>query len=299
VGSYTLGEVSRITGVSRARLRYWERTSLLERKAPEDPGELPSRGDGGGPFAFRDLVSVRSVLSLLDRGVSLRRIRHSVADLRRHVPDVDEPLASLRAWGDGSPRVVVRHQGALVEPSGQLVLDFSESPSGDKGPVAFVRPPTEEAAELRAMDCFERGCKLDSNRETFGEAIEAYQQAIESVPDFADAHCNLGSVYFNQDRMGLARECFLRALHAEPRHIEANLNVATLLEEEGQNRLALHHYRVALEVDPLSADTHVSLALLYEKIGLRRKARDHWRRYLQLDPAGTWVDIARQRLDER
>ena len=39
-------------------------------------------------------------------------------------------------------------------------------------------------------------------------------------------------------------------------------------------------------------------ALVYEKIGLRRKARGHWRRYLQLEPSGTWVEIARQRLED-
>jgi Tfp pilus assembly protein PilF len=46
------------------------------------------------------------------------------------------------------------------------------------------------------------------------------------------------------------------------------------------------------------ADAHVSLALVYEKIGLRRKARGHWRRYLQLEPSGTWVEIARRRLQQ-
>jgi Tfp pilus assembly protein PilF len=46
------------------------------------------------------------------------------------------------------------------------------------------------------------------------------------------------------------------------------------------------------------ADAHVSLALVYEKIGLRRKARGHWRRYLQLEPSGTWVEIARHRLQQ-
>jgi Tfp pilus assembly protein PilF len=62
--------------------------------------------------------------------------------------------------------------------------------------------------------------------------------------------------------------------------------------------MALRHYKVALGADPMFADAHVSLALVYEKIGLRRKARGHWRRYLQLEPSGTWVKIARQRLQD-
>ena len=82
----------------------------------------------------------------------------------------------------------------------------------------------------------------------------------------------------------------------DPQHVEANLNLATLLEDEGRYQMALRHYKVALDADPMYADAHVSLALVYEKIGLRRKARGHWRRYLQLEPSGTWVEIARQRL---
>lgn len=292
MGNYTLRDVARITGVSRARLRYWERTSLLA-----SDGEL--RADAvkneRSEFEFGDLVAVRSVLSLLDRGVSLRRIRTSIAALRENVPEVQRPLGSLRQWTDGSPRVVVRYDGGLVEPNGQFVLDFSGDPLHT--PVTLRSDAASSESQLSAMDWFEQGCKLDSNRATYAEAIEAYQKALECDPTFSDAHCNLGSVYYNQDRLANARTCFERAVSYDPEHVEANLNLATLFEEEGRYQMALRHYKVALDADPLAADTHVSLALLYEKIGLRRKARTYWQRYLQLEPNGTWVETARQRLD--
>ena len=136
MGTYTLDDVARITGVSRARLKYWERTALLEADAARDHGD--SRRESS-EFEFRDLVTVRSVLSLLDRGVSLRRIRRSVDALRKRIPDVDRPLGSLRPWLDGSRRVVVRHDGVLVEPDGQFVLEFG--PTGTNSPVA-LRVPT-------------------------------------------------------------------------------------------------------------------------------------------------------------
>jgi tetratricopeptide (TPR) repeat protein len=293
VGTYTLGDVARITGVSRTRLRYWKRTALLE------PGDDRTAGDEpvqDSEFEFRDLVTVRSVLSLLDRGVSLRRIRRSIDALRRCIPEVDRPLTSLRTWVDDSRRVVMRHDGAWVEPDGQMMLDFAAE--GQAAPLELCFEPPDALSEQSAIEWFEQGCKLDSNRATFAEAIEAYQRAIACDPDYADAHCNLGSVYFNQDRLASSRECFERALACDPHHVEANLNLATLLEEEGRNQVALRHYKIALDADRMCADTHVSLALLYEKLDLRRTARDYWRRYLQLEPSGTWVDIARQRLRE-
>ena len=289
VSAFTLGDVARICKIPPARLRYWERTALLE-AAP--------RADVSNRYGFRDLVTVRSLVGLLDRGVPLRRIRSSVESVRRRMPDVERPLGSLRV-SDGFQRVVVRHDGVLLEPDGQVLFDFAPSDAVVCGVASL--PRDVEIAEVdstrdRAVVWFERGCKLDSERSTLGDAIDAYLSAIEADPDFADAHCNLGSLYFNQDRRGRARASFQRALAIDPHHVEANLNLATLLEEDGRNERALGHYKSALASDPLYADTHVSLALLYEKLGLRRKSLDHWRRYLQLEPSGGWADLARRRL---
>lgn len=289
---YTLGDVARICKVSRSRLRYWERTALLE--ASEQIGTEPT-------YAFRDLVTVKSVLELLERGVPLRRIRSSAEAVRSRMPEVDRPLAALRMWADGSRRVVVRHDGQLVEPDGQLVLDFSEAgyTRAEVAPLAPRGAPAPEAKALKtAEEWFDRGCRLDSDRATYAEAIDAYERAIAAYPDFADAYCNLGSVYFNQGRRSPARACFERAIEIEPDHLEANLNLATLEEEIGRDGIALRHYKIALKADPLYADTHVSVALLYEKLGLRSKALDHWRRYLQLDSNGPWSEVARQRIDD-
>lgn len=282
--AYTLGDVARICGVSRRRLRYWEQTALV--------GPLP-REDDQTAFDFRALVSVRTIVGLLESGVPLRRIRSSLEAVRARLPEI-EPLPALRTWG-GSERIVVRHQGVLMEPGGQLVLDLSGGgeaavePLGDRG--------AGERARRAAATWFERGCELDTERETYEQAVQAYLRAIEADPEFADAHCNLGSVYFNQDRRDRARACFERAVELEPKHVEANLNLGTLCEDGGADELALRHYRAALESDPAYPDTHVSLALVYEKLRLPRTALAHWRRYLQLDPLGSWADLARRRLE--
>jgi tetratricopeptide (TPR) repeat protein len=246
---------------------------------------------------------VRRLVSLLEQGVPLHRIRRSVESLRRHLPDVERPLGALRVWYEGSGRMVVRHGGVLVEPDGQLVLEFGAAAGAEAG-VARLGPARGESQALyrarvrrEAEEWFERGCKLDTDRVTYAEAIEAYERALQVDPSFADASCNLGTVFYNQDRKGKARECFERALEFEPHHLEAHLNMAVLLEEEGRNDRALSHYKRALAADPLCADTHVSLALVYEKLSLRGRSREHWRRYLQLDPQGSWADVARGHLE--
>jgi tetratricopeptide (TPR) repeat protein len=300
VSSYSLAEVARICRVPASRLRRWERMDLLGR----------ARGRAG--FEFRDLVSVRRLRGLLQRGVPMRQIRRGLLAVRARHPELDRPVDALEVSAAGAPRVVLRAEGVVAEADGQLVLDFAGAGAGARVAAlargARARESGRSASEARSepqasggvrspADWFEIGCRLDSERETWAEAIQAYERALALDPQHADSHCNLGSIYYNQGRRGPARACFERALACDPGHVEANLNLATMLEEEERNEAALRHYQRALDSDPFYADAHVSAALLYEKLGLPRAARAHWRRYLQIDPGGTWADVARRHLE--
>lgn len=293
---YSLGDIARILKVSPRRLRYWQRTKLVESLAPA------SDTDG---YAFRDLVVLRAILSLLDKGIPLQRIRRNLETVRDRLPELDEPATALRLWGEKSDRLVVRHDGRLEEAGGQLLLEFDESETPDEERVASLSPLERPAAPADAssstidgaMTWFERGCELDADSENWALAIEAYEKALEMENDFADAYCNLGAVRYNQGQRAAARRAFEACLALEAEHVEANFNLANVLEEEGDDGGALKHYRLALGSDPLYPDLHINLALLYEKLGRTRGACDHWRRYLQLDPGGSWAQVARLRLE--
>jgi len=290
VNTYTVRDAARILKVSPARLRYWKRTELVSsgRAGGEGPDELE----------FRDLVCVRGILALIEQGVPLVRIRRTVETLRERLPEMEDPVRALRVWAEGSPRVVVRHEGVLIESDGQTVLDFgADAQEADR-----VRPIHDGSAGLTpeeaAEDCFARGCQLDGDPATYDAAIECYLEGLELDPEFADCHCNLGAVYYNRGDRTEARRCFERCLALEAHHVEANFNLANLLEEEGRDPEALRRYKVALAADPLYPDLHINLALLYEKLAEVGQARRHWRRYLQLESGGAWSDVARRRLEK-
>ncbi len=285
VASYSLAETARILNVSPSRLRYWERTALVRAHA----------GEGAGPsFGFQELVSLRRLVRLLERGVPLRRIRTSVARLQERIPELEQPLGALRAWPFSASRVVVRHGDAWLEPDGQLVLDFAAV----AGAAAVAALPAPDAADAprSALGWFERGCELDAEAEESEAAAGAYRRAIALDPEFADAHCNLGTIHYNRGDREAARRHYEAAVDIDPGHLEANFNLGSLSEEEGRREAALRHYKLALRADPLFPEAHLNLALLYEKLQLSRSARDHWRRYLQLVPDGSWAEIARDRL---
>ena len=258
---------------------------------------VPVDTDVSEPVAASDwsaLRSVKSIVALLDEGVSLHRIRQGVDEVRASLPDLD-PVTAL-GWQPVARCLVVRHQGVLMEPDGQLVLEFPSPEASVSSISEHVAPVGSPEAQRRALHHFENGCALDTDRATWDEAEQAYRQAIECDPGYADAYCNLGSVHFNRGEREAAREAFRRAVELLPGHVEANLNLGSMLEEFGQDESALARYRAALETDPLYPDVHVSLALLYEKLALPRTGASHWRRYLQLDPQGTWAEVARRRL---
>ena len=291
VSTYSLQNAARILKVRSSRLRYWKRTRLAVPRAA-GAGE-----ESASDYAFGDLVGLKAVLSLLEQGISLRRIRRSVELLRDRAPDIEDPLAALRLWAEGSERVVVEREGRWMEPDGQVLLGFEASAPRALGAVASIEVAAS-GPEVSAADHFERGCHLDADPATYEEAIAAYREALELDPDFADAHCNLGAVFYNRGERNDARRHFERCLRVDPGHVEAHFNLANVLEEEGCNEMALHHYRTGLVADPFYPDLHINLALLYEKLEQSWQAAEHWRRYLQLEPEGSWSEVAKLRLED-
>ena len=287
---YSFADTARILRVSPARLRYWERTKLVRPSSQTDAGEPV--------FGWQDLVELRTLLKLIDRGVPVRRIRHSLDHYRRRLPEEAPEVGALRVL-EHRPEVVVRSEGAWEQPDGQLLMDFSELdfPDSEASEVAVLEEAREDPdAQVNALDWFERGCALDGDPATMAEALDAYRRAVELDPGFADAQCNLGTVLFNRGEREAAKVAYRAALEAEPEHLEANFNLGNLLEEAGQREVALFHYKAAVRSDPFFADVRLNLALLYEKLELPSQAREQWRHYLQRVPDGHWAELARERL---
>jgi DNA-binding transcriptional MerR regulator len=272
---YSLRDVARILKVSPGRLRYWQRTELVQSLAASS---------GEDDYAFRDLVVLRAILSLIDKGIPLQRIRRNLEMLRDRLPELDDPAAALRIFDDVSARLVVRHAGRLEEAGGQLLLEFEEASSVLEEPVA----------RLADFEAASGAGRTATKPETANSGLP---ETIEVAISWFERGCNLGAIRYNQGQRVAARRAFESCLEREADHVEANFNLANVLEESGEDAAALAHYRRALASDPLYPDLHINLALLYEKIGRPRPGLDHWRRYLQIEPDGSWAEVARRKLD--
>jgi len=78
-------------------LRYWRDTGLIQ------PAGLENGAEGAPEerYDFGNLVELRTIIGMLARGVSLQKIRKTLAYLREHT-DYSRPLAQCKLVTDGS-----------------------------------------------------------------------------------------------------------------------------------------------------------------------------------------------------
>jgi tetratricopeptide (TPR) repeat protein len=232
---YSPREVARLVGISEAQIRYWHRTGLI-------PGE----GDRAR-FDFRALVAFRMVKQLLNKGVSVRRIRKALVRLQRILPDT--PLTEMQVVLEGDELVFERDRLKFTS-QGQLLLDFSPASAQAAALPLRVKPSEElffEALELEGAGAWE-------------DARDKYEAVLRHEPDHADARVNLGNVFYEGGLGAQAEQCYRTVLRHDPDHAEANYNLANLLEERADLDNAILLYEKAIHEDPDFSDAHFNLA---------------------------------------
>jgi DNA-binding transcriptional MerR regulator len=151
-GGYTAVQAARLTGCAPARLDAWRRIGLV----------VPA-SDETAPYSFRDLVALRMVVSLLDEGVAMRRIRRAVSELVR----AGEDIAALSLVSEGDTVLACRDDGQVLDAlrRGQLVLFVSVdrlAHAVEAEVRAFDAERNEFVAGLRGRNAHPAGNRLDT-----------------------------------------------------------------------------------------------------------------------------------------
>jgi tetratricopeptide (TPR) repeat protein len=280
-GLYSIPDAAQIFGLGEARLRYWAQTGFVG----------PSvRQRGRFYYSFQDLIALKTAIGLVDRGVSMQRVRRNLEALRRRLPEIDRPLAQLRICSDGDELVVVADDAAFQPASGQLVMSFAVRQLAG---LLERRPPpaapADEPTPETAYACFEAG--VDEADDARAERL--FERALALDPALAAAWTNLGNIHERRGERGAARSAYEKALALDPEQPEARYNLANLLADLGAVDLALAEYRRVCAAAPGFADAHFNLALALLRVGAITQARAHLARYLELDGEGDWAERAR------
>lgn len=232
-------------------------------------------------FSFQDLIVLRTARALIDANIPARRIRRSLASLRRELPEA-LPLSGLSISAVGDHVVVREGDNHRQVDSGQYLLDLDVSMDNGVLQVVEHKPqtPAATAAEGPAQDWFAHALELESHDPE--AALTAWRRAAGEDPHNAAAWTNWGRLLHEQGRTQQAAEVYRRALAQVGSDPLLLFNQGVLLEDLGDPAAALEAYRSALAEDPDLADCHYNLARLYESFGKPQHAIRHLGQYRRL-----------------
>ncbi len=115
--------VSKIIDIPLRVIDYWDRTNFIKPSVNEASGYGSMR-----LYSFTDLIQFKVAKFLRDQGLSLQKIRKSLNFLRKHLPEIEKPLAQLRFLTDGETIFVLTNKNKEIIDTlkkGQYVLSIA------------------------------------------------------------------------------------------------------------------------------------------------------------------------------
>ncbi|MET0151247.1 MAG: MerR family transcriptional regulator [Candidatus Binatia bacterium] len=136
----------RIVGITPRQVQYWDEIGLVK------PSARPAAGRGTRRrYSFLDLVRLSVVRALIERGLTPRKIRRSLAALREASPRVLDPLAQLKLVTDGERLFLVTddHRQILDVLDRQFAFSIALGPLVRRlrGRAARLKVPTATASQ--------------------------------------------------------------------------------------------------------------------------------------------------------
>ncbi len=297
---YTPVMLAHLLGVSVRVVRRWQRLGLI----------TPVRTLHRLPyFDFSEVATARRLAQWVAAGASPQAIERRLVELVEYLPDLRRPLDQLNILVEGK-HVLLRQGEGLVEPGGQLRIDFDalepgsaealENASESPSILSITRrdatefPLNDDAAEHddlleaahRAEDCGD-----------IQSAIDYYHAILARDGARADISFQLGELLYRSGELVAALERYFMSVELDPEYVEARASLGNVLAESGRLDLAVAAFRGALTLHEDYPDVHFSLAQTLDQLDRRTEANYHWRRFLDGAPNSPWANEARQRLE--
>jgi predicted RNase H-like HicB family nuclease len=115
--------ISNITDLSTRQIDYWDRTHFIKPSVSEASGYGSVR-----LYSFNDLIQLKVAKTLMDKSISLQKIRKAISYLKKNMPEVQKPLSELRFLTDGETIfVLTKDSKKIIDTlkSGQVVFSIA------------------------------------------------------------------------------------------------------------------------------------------------------------------------------
>lgn len=107
--TYNTNTIIKITGLTQRQVDYWDRTHFIKPSIKEASGYGTAR-----LYSFKDLVQLKVAKTLIDKGVSLQKIRKAITYLKKNFPDIEKPLSEMRFLTDGETIFVLTDKKGVI-----------------------------------------------------------------------------------------------------------------------------------------------------------------------------------------
>ncbi len=121
--SFNTRAVAKIIGLTIRQIDYWDKTHLIKPSIKEASGYGSTR-----LYSFEDLIRLKVAKTLIDKGISLQKIRKAILFLKKNMPDIESPLSDLKFLTDGeSIFILTKKSKEIIDTlrNGQLVFSVS------------------------------------------------------------------------------------------------------------------------------------------------------------------------------
>ena len=256
---YTPAMLAEMLEVSVAVIRRWHRRGLI----------IPTREVHRLPyFDFQEVATARHLAEMLSAGATPAQIEKRLADLAKYVPDVERPLAQLSVIVQGQ-EILLRQGEGLVEPNGQMRLDFDALEEPDHV-IREVHPTAElqlEPPHISAKDIIEISeqdvlAALDGDQVgDGGPRILSFGGALDRAihPDNPESMLMQASDYEEAGELELAIDVYRTFLTAFGPRAEVNFQLAELLYRRNDYAAARERYYMAIEIDENYVEARANL----------------------------------------
>ncbi len=300
---HTPAMLAHLLSVPVSVIRRWHRRGLI----------IPARTVHKLPyFDFTEVATARRLAELVAGGATPESIERRLDELSDFLPDVERPLAQLSVLIEGK-RILLRQGEGLIEPGGQLRIDFdalehvenepedhsattilsfqtlSTSSRSDLLFPAQVQPtPDEDPLLSEAYEAEDRG--------DLQLAVDFYHSVLARDGARADICFQLGELLYRIGQVEAARERYFMAIELDESFVEARASLGCVLAETGRRDLAVAAFMGTLQLHNDYPDVHYNLARTLDELGRHSEAEPYWHSFLELSPGSPWADEARERL---
>jgi predicted RNase H-like HicB family nuclease len=141
--------ISRISGLSARQVDYWDSTHFIKPSVSEASGYGSVR-----LYSFNDLIQLKVAKTLMDKGISLQKIRKAINYLKKNMPGIERPFSELKFLTDGETIFVLTKDKKIIIDtlkSGQLIFSIAlgEIVESLKGDVLSLRKEKKYTVTVR------------------------------------------------------------------------------------------------------------------------------------------------------